>query len=569
MLRKGTTLVVLVLVALLLISACAPTPTSVAPTEGAQQEDQEDSEPTAEAPGDESEEPITIRLGHVQEPDRLDGQYFCGDCWLLWESLASTFEGFGPNNGEFRPKLAEEVEISEDGRTFTIHLFEGITWSDGSVFDANYLVEYFDWVQTVTLYEWYPSTANVASYEALDDLTFRYTLAVPNGTFYGNDNVYVEFLPMSVYGDFTEDELWDYATDTPVVTGPVKITEWERGSYIVFEARPEYHLGAPEFDRAIYQFFTNWDAVIQALLVGDIDIIQGEIPPEYAQILTEEANVTLVSTFPGPIMSIYFNMSEAGNQHPAVLDQRVREAIDYAVDKQKIIDIALLGTGEICPMRWRCGPFREELQDPSIEATPYDPEQAARILEEAGYVDTDLDGIRETPEGEPMVFRLQYDPSLSPNIAAAELVQEALRAVGIETEIEAVELGTLYDIMRTEEDYDLVVYAEETDADPFSVHDWRYSCWTAEIDVAGNLTNYCNPEFDALLEKVATTLGDERKEYIFELDQLFAHDRPVIYLAGSYNLGAYRNDRLELEHDVHPDFGNLWSWWNILQLTVK
>jgi peptide/nickel transport system substrate-binding protein len=518
---------------------------------------------------EEPEELITIRLGHVQEPDRLEGQYFCGDCWLLWESLTSSFEGFGPNNGEFRPKLAQQIDVSGDGTTYTVHLFDGITWSDGSPFDAYYLEGYFDWVQTVTLKDWYPSVSNVVSYEALDELTFQYTLNTPNGSFYGNDNVYLEFLPLSVYGGFSEEELWEYATDTPVVTGPVKITEWVRGSYIVFDARPEYHLGKPAFDRAIYQFFSNWDAVVQALLVGEIDLIQGEIPPDYVDSLSAEPKVTLVSTFPGPIISIYFNMSDSGKQHPAILDQQVREAIDYAVDKQKVIDVALLGRGEICPMRWRCGPFRQELQDPSIQATSYDPGRAAGILDQAGYLDADGDGVRETPEGRPLTFRLQYDASFTPNITTAEMVQDALGAIGIATELEAVELGTLYAVMRTEEDFDMVVYAEETDSDPMSVHDWRYSCWTAEEDTAGNLTNYCNPAFDTLLEKVATTLGEERKQKIFELDRLFAHERPVIYLAGSYNLGAYRNDRIELEHDVHPDFGNLWSWWNILHLTVK
>ena len=262
-------------------------------------------------------------------------------------------------------------------------------------------------------------------------------------------------------------------------------------------------------------------------------------------------------------------MSDQGKQHSAIKDQKVREAIDYAVDREKIIDLALLGRGTVCPPRWRCGPFRNDLQDPTIEATPYDPEMAKQILEEAGYTDTDGDGIRETPEGKPLNFRLQYDVTFPPTETAAEIVEEGLQIVGIGIELEMVEHGTLMNLMMAEENYDIAGLPVGQDPGTGSFYDWRLSCWSASNDSGGNLTNYCNDEFEELLWQLFLTFDEEHRQATFEIDHFFAQEKPFISLAGVNQLGAYRTDRLEMEHDLYSDYSYLFGWWNVMHMTVK
>jgi peptide/nickel transport system substrate-binding protein len=298
-------------------------------------------------------------------------------------------------------------------------------------------------------------------------------------------------------------------------------------------------------------------------------MIPTSIPAIYADELEADPNVRLAESPPGKVIALLFNMSADGKQNPAILDPEVRSAVDHAIDKQKIIEVALLGRGTICPPRWRCGPFRSDLQDPTLEATPYDPDLAMRILDDAGYPDLNDDGIREGPEGEPLTLRLQFDSTFPPNVTATDIVKEGLQAIGIATEVEMVEESTLMNTMMGQEDYDIAVALVGQDPGPVSFYDWRLSCWSAPLDSGGNLTNYCNDQFEGLLGNLFSTFGDGHKQATFAADRFFAQERPFISLAGVNQLGAYRIDRLEMDEDVYPDYSYLFGWWNVMNMTVK
>jgi peptide/nickel transport system substrate-binding protein len=225
----------------------------------------------------------------------------------------------------------------------------------------------------------------------------------------------------------TEDEIWEYKTDNPVVTGPYIITEWERGSYIIFDARPEYHLGKPPIDRIVVQFFANEDAMVNALISGEIDVIPSQLGLQYYDKLFADPNITLWEMPPGRIMHLDFNLREevsGFDKNPAILDPVVREAFDYDIDKQQIIDIALLGHGYLCPTAWTCGPLYDWGVDPNLEVISQDFEKANNLLDDAGYLDTDGDGVRETPDGLPMVISLSYDIAISTNPPAADMIMD-------------------------------------------------------------------------------------------------------------------------------------------------
>lgn len=130
------------------------------------------------------------------------------------------------------------------------------------------------------------------------------------------------------------------------------------------------------------------------------------IPPETYDALVSDPNITVEEKepFDGVLYWLVFNLYEGGLKHSAVDDPAVREAIDYAINKQQIVDVGLLGHGSLLPTGW-IGKTDVEL-NPEIEITPYDPAMAIQILDEAGYLDTDGDGVRETPEGDPVALPL-------------------------------------------------------------------------------------------------------------------------------------------------------------------
>ena len=536
----------------LVIAACAPAAT---PDSDAAQPEGEVSEPASE------EEPVVLRYGMLEEPDCIHSHYNCVSLWEVSDLLWEGFNGMGRNN-EPEPRLAESVEISDDGRTFTITLHEGITWSDGEPFDANDVEEFWDWIQELSIGGWYVITRGATSWEAVDDRTFTFELADPFSGWDYSDSWWVWPVPLQEWGELDEDTIWEWSTDMPITTGPYVISEWVRGSHMILDARPEYHLGAPPVDQVVINFYTNGDAMVNALLAGEIDVIPQSLPPEFFETVSADPNVTVVQQPPGKILQVAFNVSAEGNKHPAIDDPALREAVDYAVDKQQILDVALLGRGVLCPIAFNCGPLWEWGINPSHEVTPYDPDKAAEILAEAGYTDSDGDGILETAEGEPLNFRLFYDRDYAPAETASEMLQNDLEAIGIGTEITAMESATLRDAGYNDRDFDMAVRLYQGEPDP-TADDFDFTCWSAEGGGV-NFWGYCDPAMDELIWEIAGTVGPERQEVVDRFHEKLAADRPLIYLAGVESTGAYRNDRFTMPHDAPVQWGMLLGWYSLM-----
>jgi peptide/nickel transport system substrate-binding protein len=560
----------LVLLILLTASGCGPAagpqPTTppkeleaTAPLQTAAPSPTEEEQPISET------EPVIMRIGWMEEPDCLHNLFQCELFWYIGDIFWEGFTALGPGCNPI-PRQAKSMEMSEDGLTWTIHLQDGITWSDGEPFDASDVVDYWNWNTSLSIAEWHPVTYLAESWKAIDEHTFQLTTSDPVVAFERTDALWHYVLPMQIYGDMTEDEFWAYATDHPVTTGPYILSEWDRGSHIIFDARPEYWGGKPPIDRVVIQFYANPDAMVNALLAGEIDVIPDEIPPQFFEELAAEPNLTVIEQDPGAFLWLDFNMSSTGNKHPALDDPKVREAIDRAIDKQQIVDVSLFGKGIVCPIADSCGPLFGWHLNPASEVTPYDPQMANQILDEAGYLDKDNDGIRETPDGEPLTFRLFFEQEFPPAASASTLVGDFLSQIGIGVDVTAMESGTLWEMALYDRDFDLLVRTGETETDP-ATDDFDWGCWAAEGGGL-NIEGYCNPELDDLIFGIATTSGPERLDLMYEVDSILAADRPFVYLAGITPIGAYRNDRFEMPQDACPYWEMLMGWYPIMNTTV-
>jgi peptide/nickel transport system substrate-binding protein len=575
MTAKRTVAVSAVLVILLaLLAGCAateaPPPTEVvAAATQAPAEPTEASAPT-EAPTEEEAEPVVLRVGGLQDVDCWN-PFSCTAIYMWGDLILEGFTDQGPASEGCPglPAIAESWERSEDGRTWTIHLHDGITFSDGTPVTAETIKEILEWwssIEEIAVFN--AETLYLESVEVIDDLTLKYTTFEPiiNSTDYAWDFIWT--LPMQIWGEVDPADLFTYEFNPPIGTGPYVLTEHVPGSHMIFDAREDYYKGKPAIDRIVYTLYANSDALLSALQAGEIDLTLPYLPAESFDILAADPNITVEEKYPGDTYNLAFNMSPAGTTHPAIKDPAVREAIDYAIDKQQIVEVVFLGHAVTCPSNWGCGPNYEGEVNPDLAMTPFDLDRANQILEEAGYVDTDGDGVREGADGLPLEFRLVYISDFPPALTVSELIADWLGEIGISVSVEAVDWGTWYDVVTNQRDFDMTIDVALGNIDPVSMDYW-HSCWAAEPG-GYSTSGYCNEEMDGLVyEYWFSTDEDARWEPMFEAQRMLHDDRPFIIVAGPHQIQAYRNDRFQFPLDTCYDNFGMFTPQALLETTVR
>jgi peptide/nickel transport system substrate-binding protein len=412
-------------------------------------------------------------------------------------------------------------------------------------------------------------TLGLESVEVIDDLTLEYTTFDPvsNSPDYAWPFLWV--LPPQIWEDVDPEEIFTFEFEPPLGTGPYVLTEYAPGSHLVFDAREDYYRGKPPIDRIEYTVYADVDAANGALLAGEIDLTLPFLPLESYDILAADPNVTIEEKYPGDTYNLVFNMSQEGTlQHPAIKDRAVREAIDYAIDKQRVVDDVFLGRAVTCPTNWACGPNYEGEVNPDLAITPFDLDRANQILTEAGYLDTDGDGVRETAGGLPLEFRLVYISDFVPALKMGEMIAGWLGEIGIGVGVEALDWGTWYDVVNDQRDFDMAIDVALGDIDPASMDYW-HSCWAAESD-GYSTSGYCNEEMDGLVYEYWFSGEDEaRWEPMFAAQKILHDDRPFIIIAGPQQVQAYRNDRFEFPADTCYDGFGIFTPQGLLGASVK
>jgi peptide/nickel transport system substrate-binding protein len=528
------TLLILVVAGALLLAACgpaaepttAPEPTEApAPTEAV--------EPT-EAPPPEAEEPVTIRVGTTYIWDTANptyGWYGYNLRYLIYDTLV---EEAGIAN--FVPGLAEGWEVSDDGLVWTFKIREGVTFHDGTPCTAEDVAWSLNW----TL-EYEPETfsfylANFDEIVALDDTTLQVTLSDPVGNM-EYLLMYVWILPRSVWEGMTYDDIMEFEDLSAAVgTGPYKLVEWVEGEYLILEANEEYWRGAPNIDRMVWQEFATEDAMVQALLAGEIDVAD-DIPRTAVSTLQEAEGIEVPILESTVIDELILNSHEDGTQPASLNDPAVRLAIAHAIDKQQIVNVAFLGYAE--PAGVIIPTSMGDWHNSDVQDIPFDPDEGNRILEEAGYVDSDGDGVREDEEGNPLEYRL-YSEDGATETRILEIISDGLAQIGISappTPMDPDSLIALYPAF----DFDLILWGWGLDPDP----DFAMLIFTCDERAEGgwNDSGYCDEEFEELYLQQAVTVDHEaRRELIWQMQEKLFDERPYIMLDYEKWVQAYRSD---------------------------
>jgi peptide/nickel transport system substrate-binding protein len=505
----------------------APEPTEAAePTEVA--------EPTAAAEGS-----GTATISFVQEPDSLSPFYTS----MFFSAITRDFWLKGPWSFDDQnnpvPELATEIPsadnggLSDDGTSITIMLRDDVTWSDGTPVTADDFVFTYDMIMSDgnVIQSRYPYEDFVASVEAPDAQTVVVNFNEPFAPWLTTIFTYV--LPKHILQPVFDAEgtldnaEWNRAPTVGV--GPFVFSEWESGSHIVFTANPNW-IRPPSLEQVVVRIVPDDAAQEAAILAGDTDI-GVFLSSDKIETLEADGTVDVVAVGSGYNEGWFPNVNPE-TARPFMLDVNVRRALALATDRFSFVNDRL--DPEINPVNVTFWDTTPPFDNPDLEPYPYDPEEAARLLDEAGWVDSNGDGTRDKDGVELVVRYITNDRALRADMQA--VVQQGWAELGIGAELVQHSSDIYWNSYndggpQAMGEYDIAQYSSVgAFPDPEASDNWLCSTISSADNPDGlNWQGYCDPEMDALLQEQAVTLDPEaRIDLYHQISQKMYDD--VIYV---------------------------------------
>lgn len=494
--------------------------------------------------GAQDDQQVVLRIGLTQDWETLNPTSgFAVSEYEMWNIHYATLTNKAADDFEVIPGLAESWTSSDDGLTYTYTLREGLLWSDGTPLTA----EDVAWnINTGRDQGWDNMISTVGNLDAtvIDERTVQITSSVPDPKLPTMD---VYLVPKHIWEPIATD--YDAATQYDALdfvgSGPFAISDFAKGQSVSFVANPNYYGWEgekPPIDQIVFQLFENPDAMVAALQQGQLDAIHG-FPAGSAAALEADPNIEVVAGQQGGFDEIAINGGAIeGQPHPALLDLEVRRAISYAIDKEAVIEDLWFGLAS--PLE-TMSPSANLVWLPDIPEEnrfTYDPDKANQILDDAGYLDTDGDGIREMPDGtNPIILRhaVNTDGDLAAPIG--DLFSGWMQDIGIGVELSGYDQDALFGVI-IEGTYDTFFWGWVPFVDP----DPMLSYFTEAELYNYNDANWTDPRYEELyLEQKVELDPDRRVEIVHEMLTIL-HDAAVyipMYLGP--DLQAYRTDTFE------------------------
>ena len=505
----------------------------------------------------------TVRIGWGGSPDSLNpGNGVLAESYTLYPLMYDVPIDI-TSDGEYVPELATSWDVSDDGLTWTLDIVDGATFHDGEPLTAE------DVAYSIQLYkdtEDFPFLPSYAAYfetiEAPDANTVVLTTAEPLGNFEAN-MVFMYIVPKHIWEN--EDDPVAFENLDMIGSGPFKVAEYSQGEFVELETNTEYWQTPANIDGVIFQTIDNPDARATALTTGEVDAIT-EFPATAVSTLqnAENVNVHIADIGAGgAFRDVFFNIvsdedcpAEDGvcSGHPALKDVAVRQALATATDKEQIIDVATLGTSSaglsLVP------PGLGDFYASDVQDYAYDVDAANALLDDAGYEDTDGDGVRECladQDCDDLTFRFNYADDIDTAPREAELLQGMWADIGVQIEIQGLDPDTLTSVCCPTFDYDVMLWGWGSDPDPAFL---LGVALCGEIDTGFSETGYCNPAFDDLYDQQGIeTDPTARVEMIHEMQQILVEDVPYIIPYYQVSIQAWRTDTFTGWLDIDPTLG--------------
>lgn len=392
----------------------------------------------------------TLNIGITTDPDSLN-PFISNDrigSWIL-NNIYPTLMVMNENAVKV-PYIAEEIVTSEDGKTVTVTLKEGLEWQDGTPLTSED-VKYTGKVLYEKELQWQADVFNeVESVETPDDLTVVYNLKRPYPGFIGTFGFWQRIVPKHIFEEV--ENVREFTNENPVGLGPFKLVDFKRGQYYTLESVDEWFdspEGRPYLDKVIFRVYPDVNTMVLALQRGEIDLTAKDIPRAQAAQLEQNPDFEVVQTPSLGFVYIGFNYN-----NKFLEDRKLRHAIATAVDRRKIIAMALQGDGQLIDTG--ISPVYEDVVNPDAKLPEYNPDGAKGILKSAGYEDTDGNGIVNDPEsGEDVVLELIYDGKDIYLKKTAQILAENFKDVGLRLNLKPLEKSTYSDLLFNQKKFDV------------------------------------------------------------------------------------------------------------------
>jgi peptide/nickel transport system substrate-binding protein len=460
----------------------------------------------------------TLRMGMQSDPGGLDPQLQSATAlWKVTELIYNYLTQVNPDLS-VRPDLAESWEISDDGLTYTFKLHPA-TFHNGRAVVADDVKYSFErLVDPTTASPTAGSLASMQSIEAPDDATVVVTLSRPDASFLvelsGMGCIIVPKEVVEEHGDLAQ---------VAVGTGPFKFVEYVPNTHIKLEKNADYwEEGLPYVDNVELLIAAEDNSRTAALVSGTVDFIE-YVPSQDIPILEADDSIKLAGNSIQQIRMIGFNLTREPFDNP-----KVRQAIAKAIDRAPIIDAALSGYGtpteQIFAADFWASLGEREIPAPDIEG-------AKALLAEAGYPD----GFKTTIAGWAEYGFLK---------SSAVVVQEQLKQIGIDAELNLLDTGSMIQIVYTDFDFDMVVTGDSSFVDPNSLIFRNFK--TGE---SSNFTQYSDADMDAMIEDgIATTDQAARTEIYQQIAEKLMTDLPWVCLYIGQQYEAMKDYVMGYEH---------------------
>jgi peptide/nickel transport system substrate-binding protein len=505
---------------------------------------------TATSPSPSSGQTV-LKVGWDIEPDNLNP--FVGiqqSSFDIYHLEYDFLTDYGPTHLETEPGLATSWTDSPDGLTWTFTIRSGVTWQDGVPLTAHDIAFTYTFMMKYKLQAFLAALADIKSVTAPNDTTVVITCTRPKADIL---SMWVPILPQHIWGKFhSYSQAYNFANKPPIVgSGPFQVVQWAHGQYIRCVANKSYWAGAPKVGQLIFSLYTDPMTMASDLQSGVIQLAI-DLPPAQIKSLQSDKNISAQPCAQKAFDYLGFNCyTGPSGGNPVLRDWKFRNALNWAVDKQKLVTLAYYGYATPGSSL-----FEPNFYDPSLdwhwtppasEAYTFDLAKAGQMLTAAGY--PLRNGVRLNKQGKPIVLRLWARTDSDQSQVMGKLITSWFSQLGLKIQYSVHDDSTLSDgqlnyVGKTyKPDYDMYIWEwEPSGSDPQR----RLGYFTTDQIQNNNDACWSDPQYDALFKAQSTTLDQQqRKQIVWQMEKIFYEQTPYIVLdypdlLEGWNVGSWQ-----------------------------
>ncbi|MFA0086662.1 ABC transporter substrate-binding protein [Vibrio sp. E150_011] len=450
---------------------------------------------------------------------------------------------FNNMTGETNWRLAESADYTDDLKTITVKLREGLKWSDGSPLTAEDVAFSFNMTKTAPAFDqkgiW--SGGNLTAVNVIDERTVTFELKEADSTFVWNFPAY-HIVPSKVWSKAKD--LTTFTNPNPIGSGPMTTVKYVKPQQVELCRNPNYYLeNLPHLDCITYRSYNDNSQIQPALIKGEIDWGSNFIADVESTFVDQDPSNHHFWYPANDAIHLYVNTKEEPFD-----DLKVRQALSMALDRDAIVDIAAYGYPTANFNVGGIGELYLNSIDKSVNAkfaelTRYDEDKAKQLLDEAGIIDRNGDGFRDDKSGNTVEFDIEVVNGWTDWIQVVQMVSEYYEEVGIKANVKTVDWA-VYDSNLKDSNYKMSINWSMVATNPILAYQEYFS--TSRIGKTWHAGHGVNSaEIDQLIESFGKT-GDVAKQQaiISELQEFTAENLPFIPLFSNPTWFQYNSSKI-------------------------